>query len=174
MVKNKDYTESHSYIETTLLATLPVWIILFLFLIVYFLFIAPKYSDFKITQDNCHDEEIMNSSFMDFNLNGRTHTLQVFANSSIEFCEHQEVDRIEYNSKCCSNSKDEYAPVFCYGCKKNISKEDLTEEWLEENCICINGVEHCEMINEDTCKVIEGKFDKCRQHKCGNYTVEVL
>lgn len=127
------------------------------------------------------------------------------------FCNKVEVDEIEYDFYdnkiaperyktfscpegyfCKCNMIDELSQGYCYTLCKNdlcnlafikISKKDITKEWLDEKCECIESdncslakdYEECIAKNYSCC--ITGNYKlgggKCSKYKCGDYEVEV-
>lgn len=98
---------------------------------------------------------------------------------------------ISYNKEWCLSLEDDY--------NYNISKKDLTKEWLKENCECIDkpyGMSVCKWDVPDDCIIdrsITGLYtvnssrpeclncgqedvfpEDCTKFKCGEYQVEVL
>ena len=127
-----------------------------------------------------------------------------------EICEQVEVEEIEIydfkdvhnftedisdrEHKCTFNEKTEYYVCESYFGLKRISKQELTTDWLDENCecaiskedrltgwggaYCLN-VQACDYDTNcsgcygqsiDDCRCI---YSKCENYKCGDYFVEV-
>ena len=99
-----------------------------------------------------------------------------------EVCEKVEVNEIRvYNQKqICHiyyNDRGSYCDISEKQLDKIILKQDLTKEWLEENCECSKRL-YCRMgicysskvydLNEE-----EENMIKCFKYKCGDYYVEV-
>lgn len=92
-------------------------------------------------------------------------------------CEDKEVEEIVYDKSSGYNNcpGTEYNPL-CDSIGK-ITKQHLTEPWLQENCECIEKSCDCglgkrvcaDKENKKACQ----KADLCLKYKCGDYQVEV-
>lgn len=117
-------------------------------------------------------------------------------------CNQVEVDDIKiYEERCCSCKEDFSKPIANCDIKKErcpvtyvlvceeffvlkdkISKEDLTIDWLSENCECVVDGETCRIYKtkEEASLSLSGTKDcaitieyDCKKYKCGEYFVEV-
>lgn len=166
----------------------------------YFISTIFDKSDFKITKEECvnvtgeysgydcsDNSSIIGGYFEEYELesftfkDGRSCS-KIHETFIKEVCEQVDVDEIEINT----------IPenISCFGedCEKlwikNISKSDLSTEWLDENCECEKTKEgyrldkwelikkDCEYGYEYSCELLKGV---CEEYSCGeNYIVEVL
>jgi len=106
--------------------------------------------------------------------------LECLSNEKIvNYCETEEVDEIEI----CHEEKD-YCPKISGGCMnipicecplflESISKQDLSIEWLENNCdVCHDYI--CISKSENTnISVIEFANEELKFYQCGNYTIKL-
>ena len=117
--------------------------------------------EFKITKNGIEVEliEIKSLAFMSI------------LDTDAELCKNKENYSLEPCEQWLPEEKKELWKHFDYCCIRTdkISKEELSKDWLEENCLCKDCEGTWDKMYDDyiTCDI------KCSKYKCGEYQVEV-
>ena len=72
--------------------------------------------------------------------------------------------------KCMGKIKEENdrcITEYCEGLGETITKQDLSTEWLDENCLCFT---YCD-LDGDNCGGLFKSEGNCNKYKCGDYTI---